>query len=264
METIPAFDILHGKRLCAVRVLGSWNSDRKALSPCGAMLFKFETESLLCLSPLRFRASQQGTAFGLESGAMASFGFVTRIIDSEKSVMQAYAFGLGEGVWEGGWGMRHIPLVGSRVEAVGAVDTGIDSWAMNFVFEDGAVRQLRYRRDLDGGLEFSEPDHRHRIEVIEVLQPDQPFGWLHPAAPLWFAFENHCWPSAAMRDWPFSVRKTLRASPDPERLRRDILLRAMRARFAQHPRLQRRLACLSYPVLCPECPPDIYEALKAS
>ncbi|TAM17844.1 MAG: hypothetical protein EPN62_19775 [Candidimonas sp.] len=264
MERITELDILSGKRLCTLRVLGSWSPDRHAPSPCGAILFEFEDLSVLCLSPLRFRASQQGSTYCLESGAIASFGFLMRLADSEMAATLVDAIGPSEGTWEGCWTHRAIPQMGARLEAVGAVNTSIDSWVMKFVFEGDAVHQLRYRPDLDGSLEFSEPEHRHRIEIIEVLHPNQPFGWLHPAAPLCFAFEEHCWPSAAMRDWPFSLRKALRASSEPERLRRDVLLRAMRARFAQHPRLQRRLTCLSYPVMCPDCPPDIYEALKAS
>lgn len=264
MERITELDFLRGKRLRAMRVLGPWNSDQRAPSPCGAILFEFENLRALCLSPLRFRVCQQGSAFWLESGAIAAFGFLTRLADPEIAATLVDMVRPGGGAWEGHWTERDIPQIGARVEAVGAIDTGIDSWAMQFVFENGDVQQLRYRLDLDGGLEFSEPEHRHRIKAIEVRDPDQPFGWLHPAAPLCFALEDHCWPSAAMRDWPFSLRKALRASSDPDRLRRDILLRAMRARFAQNPRLKRRLASLSYPVMCPDCPTDVYEALKVS
>ena len=132
---------------------------------------------------------------------------------------------------------------------------------MEFHFHDESKYELRYRLDLDGSLEFAKPDVRHCITAIEVLSPRQPFGWLHPAAPIPFVHENQCWTSAALRDWPFHLRKAMRNALHPGALRREILLAAMRARFQQSPQWMRRLAHVAYPVTCPDCPSDIYQAL---
>lgn len=263
-HALRAFDSLIGRSLRAVRALSPWILNAHAPSPSAAWLFEFDALTLVCLSPLRLRSSQNGSAFGLEGGDLASFGFRIHLADKDTASSMVPSLEPGSSRFEPGWLRLHrIPLLGQKLTHVRAVRSGLDSWMLEFEFGDGSVRQMRYRLDLDGTLEFAEPGVRHDIGLIEVARPDQPFGWLHPAAPIPFVFDDCCWASAALRDWPFTLRKALRASPDPNGLRHDILLGAMRARFRQNVHWRRRLAHLARPVSCPDCPSDVYTTIKA-
>jgi hypothetical protein len=263
-EGISPLDALHGRHLLGVTAISPWDPRLRQPSPSAALLLWFGDLSLLCVSPLRFRSSRHGSTFGLESGGTASFRFRIHLGDQETLSWLAR---VRDNTWEWLESVRsrlELPQIGVRLARIRAVATDLDSWALEFVFGDGSIRHLRYRPDLDGSLEFNTPGVRHHIEVIEVSSPRQPFGWLHPAAPQPFVFRDFYWQSAALVHWPFFLRQAVRASPDPERAHNDILLGAMCARFQQNTQWRERLAHLVYPVACPDCPSDIYQALKAS
>ena len=262
-NTLRAFDALIGRRLDAVRALSPWSSSAHALSPSAAWQFQFGDLTLLCLSPLRLRSSQNGSTYGLDSGDWVSFGFRALLVDRETRSSMLVNAGQWSAWGESGWVRMHpVPPLGHRLTMVQACHTDVDGWVMEFIFDGGAQYHLRYRLDLDGSLEFSELDVRHTIAAIDVLSPRQPFGWLHPAAPIPFVLADCCWTSAALPDWPFHLRRAMGNATNSEQLRRDTLLAAMRARFQQNQHWQRRLEHLAYAVICPDCPSDIYEALR--
>lgn len=263
MESISAYGILRGRKLVSVRALGAWSANRHALSPSGALLFEFAGLSLLCCSPLRFRASQEGSHVGLASGATATFGF--RVYLGPRDAAALLAAGLHEsndGSVSSRWTNLTLPSVGNHLDDIDAIQARDGTWEMEFAFERGITLRLRYRLDLDGSLEFAPASYRYEIDAIKVTGPDGPLGWLHPAAPNPFVLDQRRWKSASFRDWPFTLQKAMRTSAEPERRRHDVLLAAMAARFEQRPRLRRRVAQLRYPVVCADCPADIYDTLR--
>jgi hypothetical protein len=164
-----------------------------------------------------------------------------------------------------GWRrVNRSPLYDRRLTAVQArlePEPGA-GWTLVLQFDQLIEFHVRHRPDLDSALELTEPGRRTEVTVIEVSSPLSPFGWLHPAAPIPFVIGQQCWKTAAEKDWPLDIRKALRVHRSPDRLKHQVLLAAMRARFQQHHNWARRLRQVAYPVICSDCPTHIYEELS--
>ncbi len=271
------FNALAGQRLLGVDVFEPWGeytSQRyapKGVPPLsGALVFLFDRAALICTSPLRYLRHQQGTLYGLPSGASVSLGYRATVCDREDvATLLPITFGLpsGEEHWHT-WRESALPAIGTTLaEAVVVGEGGADgeaAWGVELRFAQGRRYRLSYRPELDGSLELAEPGQHFNIEQILVEGPEQDFGWLHPAVPLDFILDDQVWRSAKAADWPLALRKALQSHHAPETFYRDTLHRALTARFRQTPLLLQRLLALHYPVQVKDVPDGLIEELAVA
>lgn len=186
------------------------------------MVFLFDRAALICTSPLRYLRHQQGTLYGLPSGASVSLGYRATVCDHEDvTALLPITFGLpaGEEYWST-WMESALPAIGTTLAEAGVVgEGGADgepAWGIGLRFAQGRRYRLSYRPELDGSLELAAPGQHFSLGQIVVEGPEQDFGWLHPAVPLDFILDDQVWRTAKVADWPLALRKALQSHHAPE------------------------------------------------
>ena len=263
--TTTIFPELVGQKLCQL-----WAFDQDNF-PCstsnsllaGALAWEFEDAVLIFSSPLRHLHCTQGSVIGNEAGSLCDMGFRLTMLSFEDADAWLARFAGRTTVDAPHWRR----LIGQRLNAVHLVSNHPNQrqrWHMELVFNEVALPcQVTYRQDLDGLIEVCDSGDHFELREIEVSSPKQAFGWLHPAAPLEFILDEQMWRTAQMSDWPFSVRKQLQTSTQPDAFYRDTLSRALVARFRQHPRYRQRLQALQYPVTVKGVSEDVYAQVRS-
>ena len=257
------FAELVGQRLCQL-----WAFDQDHFPDhtgqtllAGAQAWEFEDAVLVFSSPVRHLHSTQGSIIGDDAGSLCDVGFRATLLALESADAWLSRFTGGSTVDASHWRR----LIGQRLNAVNLAPNSAghrQRWRMELVFsEEAQPCSVVYRPDLDGLIETSWGS-RFELQRIEVSSPKQAFGWLHPAAPLAFILGEQMWRSAQTSDWPFSVRKQLQTSEQPDAFYRDTLSRALVARFQQHPRYRQRLQALQYPLTVKGIPDGLLDELR--
>lgn len=271
------FNALAGQRLLRVDVFEPWGEyttqryGPKGVPPLsGGLVFLFDSAALICTSPLRYRHHQQGTMYGLPSGASVSLGYRVTVCDREDvKALLPMTFGLPSG--EEYWYTRMesaLPAIGTTLTQAGVVGEGGTvcelAWGIELCFAQGRRYRLSYRPELDGSIELAAPGQHFKIDRIVVLGPEEDFGWLHLAAPLDFILDDQLWRSATVADWSLALRKALQSHQAPEVFYRQTLRRALLARFRQRPLHLQRLLALRYPVKVKDGPDGLVEEVAQS
>ncbi len=229
----------------------------------GVQAWEFDDAVLVFSSPLRHLHCAQGSVLGNESGGLCDVGFRVTLLDSESADAWLSNYTGCTTVDATHWRR----LIGQRLNDIRVTPNNANHqqrWRMELTFsEEVKPCSVMYRSDLDGLIETSWGE-RFELQRIEVSSPKQAFGWLHPAAPLAFILGEQMWRSAQLSDWPFSVRKQLQTSTQPDALYRDTLSRALVARFQQHPRYRQRLQALQYPVRVKDVPEGVYAQVRSA
>lgn len=266
-------EALIGQRLRRIDVLepmavsqSSRYSQKGSPPLSGALVLRFESAALICVSPLRYMRNQGGTMVGLPNGECATLGYRMTLCPNEDvgSVLPA-RFGLtwSEDHWYT-WSPSADLAIGSVLSQVGfsaeLISGAIPTWGMELNFRGASVMRIQYRRDIDGSVERSAPSEHFILDRIVVDGPEQDFGWLHPAAPLDF-FLGERWRSAKIEDWPLALRKALQSHRNPDDCYRATLSKALQARFLQRPHYMRRLLALSLPVEVKYVPNGLFDEL---
>lgn len=257
------FAELVGQRLCQL-----WTFDQDHFPNhtgqtqlAGAQAWEFEDAVLVFSSPLRHLHCAQGSVIGNEAGGLCDMGLRVTLLAPDGADVWLSQFAGGTTVDAPHWRR----LIGQRLSAVHLVpnNTGHrQRWRMEMVFsEEAQPCSVVYRPDLDGLIEAAFGE-RFELQQIEVGSPMHAFGWLHPAAPLEFILGEQLWRSAQLSDWPFSVRKQLQTSTQPDAFYHDALRRALVARFQQHPRYRQRLQALQYPLTVKGIPDGLLDELR--
>ncbi len=259
------FPELAGQKLCQL-----WAFDQDNF-PCstsnsllaGALAWEFEDAVLIFSSPLRRLHCTQGSVIGNEAGSLCDMGFRVTLLSHESADTWLARFAGRTTVDAPHWRR----LIGQRLCGVGLMSDSVQSirqtWSLKLVFcHELHPRCVTYRQDLDGLIEACDSGEHFELQQIEVSNPQQLFGWLHPAAPLEFILGEQMWRSAQMSDWPWPVRKQLQVSERPQEFYRDTFCKALMARFQQHPLYRQRLQALQYPVKVKDVPQDIYPQVR--
>ena len=263
-----------GQRLLRVEVFEPWresgshrHAPKGALLLCGALVMVFENAALICTSPLRYLHHQRGTQYGLPSGELVSLGYRVTTCDREDvKTLLPITFGLPPGAeYSHTWTQAASPAIGMVLTETAFVEVsrtdGEPAWGIELRFASGLCYWLSYRPELDGNIELDVPGQHFDIDQIIVDEPEQDFGWLHPAMPLNFILDNQMWRSAQVADWPLALRKAQQSHQTPEAFYRDTMRRALMARFRQAPLLRQRLLALRYPVQVKDVPDGLIEEI---
>ena len=263
-----------GQRLLRVEVLEPWreSGSQRHTPPSlsGALVMVFESAALICTSPLRYLHNQQGTQYGLLSGASVSLGYRVTTCDREdvKSLLPI-TFGLPPGAeYTHTWMNSPLPAIGIVLTETAIVEVertdGEPAWGIELRFPSGLRYWLSYRPELDGSIELDVPGQHFNIDQIIVDGAAQNFGWLHPSAPLDFILNDQVWRSAKVAHWPLTLRKALQSHQTPEAFYRDTMRRALLARFRQTPLHLQRLLALRYPVQVKDVPDGLIQEVATA
>lgn len=257
------FAELVGQRLCQFWAFDQdhYPDHTRQTLLAGAQAWEFESVVLVFSSPLRHLHCAQGSVIGNQAVGLCDMGLRVTLLALDGADVWLSQFA--------GCTMVDAPqwrrLIGQRLCAVHLVSNNSDHrqrWRMELAFsEEAQPCSVAYRPDLDGLIETSWGS-RFELQQIEVSSPKQAFGWLHPAAPLAFILGEQMWRSAQTSDWPFSVRKQLQTSEQPDAFYHDTLSRALVARFQQHPRYRQRLQALQYPLTVKGIPDGLLDELR--
>lgn len=227
----------------------------------GAMALHFGDLALICSSPLQYARRESGTAIAAWSGnGLLSLGYRVSVVPTEDAglVLPTGTCGLTVSAKD----LRLRGLLGPEPPLMLlqrlTEDGGIGTIQLRVAGADWF--QLIYRRDLDGAIEFSPIGHRHHIEMIAVNSPADEFGWLHPASAHPFVLDGQHWRTAHPRDWPWPLAREWQSQPASEGYR-QIMRRALLARFRQHPCLMRRLLALQGAVSVAGAPAGLIEEI---
>ena len=126
-------------------------------------------------------------------------------------------------------------------------DGGSALWQLEFRFRTGRCFRLQYRPDTDASLQFAPVEVDYSLDRIQVMEPEDDFGCLHPLRMRKFVLDGVLWESAKV--WPIQVLRTGREAIDPKGFFRHTWRTALRAYFKQSPpSYRRRLIALRYPV----------------
>lgn len=225
----------------------------------GAMALHFGELAVICSSPLRYAHTEWGTAIAAWSGnGLLSLGYRVSVVPTEDAglVLPIGSCGLTVSAKD----LRSRGLLGTEpllmLQQRLTEDGGAGTIQLRVAGADWF--QLIYRRDLDGAIEFSPVGARHHIEAITVDSPADEFGWLHPASAHPFVLDGQYWRTAHPRDWPWPLAREWRSQPASEGYR-QIMRRALLARFRQHPCLMRRLLALQCAVSVAGVPVGLIE-----
>ena len=225
----------------------------------GAMALHFGDLALICSSPLRYAHTERGTTIAAWSGnGLLSLGYRVGVVPTEDAglVLPTGTCGLTVSAKY----LRSRGLLGPEPPLMLlqrlTEDEGVGTIQLRVAGADWF--QLSYRHELDGAIELSPIGHLHRIETITVNSPADEFGWLHPASPYPFVLDERHWRSAHPRDWPWPLAREWRSQPASEGYR-QIMRRALLARFRQHPCLMRRLLALQCAVSVAGVPAGLIE-----
>ena len=225
----------------------------------GAMALHFGDLALICSSPLRYAHTERGTAIAAWSGnGLLSLGYRVSVVPTEDAglVLPIGSCGLTVSAKD----LRSRGLLGTEpllmLQQRLTEDGGAGTIQLRVAGADWF--QLIYRRDLDGAIEFSPVGARHHIEAITVDSPADEFGWLHPASAHPFVLDGQYWRTAHPRDWPWPLAREWRSQTASEGCR-QMMRRALLARFRQHPCLMRRLLALQCAVSVAGVPAGLIE-----
>ena len=225
----------------------------------GAMALHFGDLALICSSPLRYAHTERGTTIAAWSGnGLLSLGYRVGVVPTEDAglVLPIGSCGLTVSAKD----LRSRGLLGTEpllmLQQRLTEDGGAGTIQLRVAGADWF--QLIYRRDLDGAIEFSPVGARHHIEAITVDSPADEFGWLHPASAHPFVLDGQYWRTAHPRDWPWPLAREWRSQTASEGCR-QMMRRALLARFRQHPCLMRRLLALQCAVSVAGVPAGLIE-----
>lgn len=261
LETV--FHELVGQRLCQ---LWAFDQDRfpQHSGPsllAGALAWVFEDAVLVLSSPLRHLHCSQGSVIGNYAGSLCDVGFRVTLLALDCADTWLSRFEVCTTVDAPQWRRR----IGQRLSAVHLVPSQPGRWQrwhMELVFNEEVLPcRVAYRFDLDGLIEAGDGE-RFELQQIDVFDPNQAFGWLHPAAPLEFILDEQLWRSVQLADWPFAVRKQLQTRAQPDAFYRDTLIQALTARFRQWPVFRKRLLAVEIPVHVTGVPAGVYEQVR--
>ena len=225
----------------------------------GAMALHFGDLALVCFSPLRYSHTERGTAIAAWSGnGLLSLGYRVSVVPTEDAglVLPAGSCGLMVSAKD----LRLHGLLGPEPPLMLlqrlAEDGGVGTIQLRIAGADWF--QLRYRRDLDGAIEFSPVGDLHRIQTVNVTCPTDELGWLHPASAYPFVLDDQYWRTATPCDWPWPLAREWRSQPNSREFR-QVMKTALLARFQQHPALRRRLLALQCTVSVAGVPAGLIE-----
>ncbi|WP_310628016.1 hypothetical protein [Limnohabitans sp.] len=257
------FHELVGQRLCQ---LWAFDQDRFPQHSgqsllAGALAWVFEDAVLVFSSPLRHLHCSQGSVIGNDAGSLCDVGFRVTLLALDCADTWLSRFEVCTSANAPQWRR----LIGQRLSAVHLVSNNAGQqqrWNMELAFSKEAQPcSVMYRPELDGLIEAGDGE-RFELQQIEVFDPNQAFGWLHPAASLEFILDEQLWRSAQMSDWPFAVRKHLQTRARPDAFYRDTLIRALTARFRQWPVFRKRLLAVELPMHVTGVPAGVYEQVR--
>lgn len=207
----------------------------------GAMAIHFADSTLMFRSPLRFACCQTGTVIGVRSsGAPLTLGYRFDVVPSE-DVDGLFAaceprLSLTPDQWSGlsRFGKAEAVFLLADLSCLGK------DYFLRLRLLDRGWCSIRYRPDLDGAIELSPENARAEVPRIVVTSPADEFGWLHPASAYPFVLDGLYWRTAHPRDWPWPLVKGLQSQPTGAFFK-EVMTRALHARFAQHESLRTRL-----------------------
>ena len=227
----------------------------------GAMALHFGDLALICSSPLRYSHTERGTAIAAWSGnGLLSLGYRVSVVPTEDAglVLPTGSCGLTVSTKDlrlrGLLGPEPPLMLRQRLTESGGIGT------IQLQVAGADCFQLIYRHDLDGAIEFSPVSVWHHIETITVDSPADEFGWLLPASPYPFVLDERYWRTAHPRDWPWPLARECRSQPASAGYR-QVMRRALLARFRQHPCLMRRLLALECTVSVAGVPAGLIEEI---
>ena len=256
------FPSLAGQTVVAFRVCEPWVAAPTAgPTPLfGAIALQCNRHALLCHSPVRYLGYPQGSKIGLHGGGVAELSFRASLCEVDE--LEHWLPLTGGAHWSN-CVSPVLPMPGDVLaEAPQMVrDSGGGPWQLAFRFSTGRCFRLQYRSDMDVSLQFAPAGHQHTIDRIVVSSPETAFGWLHPASSYPFVLDESCWRSAQISDWPWPLRKALQSHHAPETFYRDVMHRALMARFRQTPILRQRLLALHYTVQVKDVPDGLIEEI---
>ena len=225
----------------------------------GTMVLHFGDLALICSSPLRYAHTERGTTIAALSGnGLLSLGYRVSVVPTEDAglVLPAGSCGLTVSAKD----LRLRGLLGPEPPLMLlqrlAEDGGVGTIQLRIAGADWF--QLRYRRDLDGAIEFSPVGDLHRIQTVNVTCPTDELGWLHPASAYPFVLDDQYWRTATPCDWPWPLAREWRSQPNSREFR-QVMKTALLARFQQHPALRRRLLALQCTVSVAGVPAGLIE-----
>ena len=244
------FPALAGQTVVALRVCEPWVA---ALPPTagpaclfGAIVLQCNQHALLCHAPVRYLVNPQGSKIGLHGGGVAELPYRASLCEVDELEHWLPLTGGAH------WSHRAspvLPMPGEILaEAPQMVRNGSsEPWRLEFRFRTGRCFRLQYRPDMDASLQFAPVEVDYSLARIQVMGPEDDFGWLHPLRLRKFVVDGVLWESAKV--WPIQVLRTGREAVDPKGFFRHTWHIALRAYFKQSPpSYRRRLIALRYPV----------------
>lgn len=258
------FEQLLFQSLRKIELIAPWPGDLTGVAGssllAGAIVLRFDQTAVVCTSPLRYMQSQSGTFIAVPGGDwMASLGYRFTLTTQEEADLIFPSDLSRKVIAPGSWMPSTAPVLLLAAMELQPQAT----WSVKMRFLGGSYI-LAWRPDLDGCIEFAPLGHRYVIDRIAINNPAEAFGWLHPAYQHPFALDENCWRSAQVSDWPWPLRKALQSHHEPEKFYREMLSRALAARFRQTPSLRQRLLALRYPVQVKDVPEGLIQELAAA
>lgn len=267
-STAARFDVLLLRELTKVELIDPWRMNSRAAGAAGrsllagAMALHFGDMALICMSPLRYSHSNQGTQIAASTGDdMLSLGYRINVVDTSDTYLVLPSGSSCLTMTTEDMRLRGLLTREPPIQLLQGVHAGQAHASIQLRLLGVGWCQLTYRPELDGAIEFAPVGTHHQMEAITVSSPNDEFGWLHPASPYPFALNDRCWRSADPGDWPWPLRKALQSHHEPAMFYRDTLCQALTARFRQTSRLRQRLLALRYPAQVKDVPDGLIEEI---
>ena len=230
----------------------------------GAMAIHFADSALVFRSPLRFACCQTGTVIGVRSsGAPLTLGYRFDVVPSE-DVDGLFAaceprLSLTPDQWSGlsRFGKAESVFLLADLSCLGK------DYVLRLRLLDRGWCSISYRPDLDGAIELTPENARVEVPRVVVNSPADEFGWLHPASAYPFVLDGWYWRTAHPRDWPWPLAKGLQSQPSGA-IFKEVMTRALHARFAQHESLRRRLLNTMTTVEVNGLPWELFDGVRRS
>lgn len=255
------FPALAGQTVVALRVCEPWVA---ALPPTagpaplfGAIGLQCDRHALLCYAPVRYLGNPQGSRIGLHGGGTAELSFRVSLCAVDEL---EHWLPLAGGAH---WSHRANPVLPMPGEVLAEApqmvrDRDSGPWQLEFRFRTDRCFRLLYRPDMDASLQFAPVEVGYSLNRVEVMGPEEDFGWLHPLRLRKFVVDGVLWESAKV--WPIQVLRASRDAVDPQGFFRHTWRNALRAYFKQcPPSYRRRLIELCYPVQVQGIPTGVIE-----
>ena len=255
------FPALAGQTVVALRVCEPWVA---ALPPTagpaplfGAIGLQCDRHALLCYAPVRYLGNPQGSRIGLHGGGTAELSFRVSLCAVDEL---EHWLPLAGGAH---WSHRANPVLPMPGEVLAEApqmvrDRDSGPWQLEFRFRTDRCFRLLYRPDMDASLQFAPVEVGYSLNRVEVMGPEEDFGWLHPLRLRKFVVDGVLWESAKV--WPIQVLRASRDAVDPQGFFRHTWRNALRAYFKQcPPSYRRRLIELRYLVQVQDIPAGVIE-----